>query len=130
MSRLRPEPVARAVGGALLAIGLLGLVPGVTSGWSRLAFAGRGSDARLAGVFQVSVLLDLVHVLLGAAGLVLAGTMEHARGYLVGAGTVLIALWALGVARAGAWVPLDSADSWLHLALGAALLALAHVTAP
>ena len=130
MSRLRPEPAARAAGGILLAIGLLGLVPAVTSGWSKLAFAGRGSDARLAGVFQVSVLLDLVHVLLGAAGLVLAGTAELAHRYLVGAGIVLLALWALGVAKTGGWVPLDLADNWLHLGLGAALLALARVTAP
>jgi hypothetical protein len=128
--RLRPQPVARAAGGVLVAIGVLGLVPLATSGWSKLALAGRGSEARLLGLFQVSVLLDLVHVALGAAGLLLAGTAELAHRYLVGAGIVLIALWALGVAKAGGWMPLGLADDWLHLGLGAALLALSRVTAP
>ncbi len=129
MTRPRPEPAARAAGGLLLAIGLLGLVPAVTSGWSRIAFAGRGSEAKLVGVFQVSVLLDLVHVALGAAGLLLAGTAELAHRYLVGAGVLLIALWLLGVAKIGGWVPLDLADDWLHLALGVGMLGLARVTA-
>ena len=120
---------ARAAGGLLLAIGLLGLVPAVTSGWSRLAFAGRGSEAKLAGVFQVSVLLDLVHVALGAASLLLAGTAELAH-RIVGAGVVLIALWLLGVAKVGGWVPVDLADDWLHLGLGVGMLGLARVTAP
>jgi uncharacterized protein DUF4383 len=128
--RLPPEPVARAAGGLLVAIGVLGLVPVVTSGWSKLAFAGRSSEARLFGLFQVSVLLDLVHVALGGAGLVLGGTAELAHRYLVGAGIVLIALWVLGVAKAGGWVPLGLADNWLHLGLGAGLLALARLTAP
>jgi hypothetical protein len=71
-----------------------------------------------------------VHVALGAAGLLLAGTAELAHRYLVGAGIVLIGLWVLGVAKAGGWVPLGLSDNWLHLGLGAALLALARATAP
>jgi hypothetical protein len=127
--RIGPQPAARAAGALLLAIGVLGLVPVVTSGWSRLAFAGHGSDAKLVGVFRVSVLLDLIHVALGAAGLLLAGTAEVARAYLLGAGIALIGLWALGVAKVGGWVPLSLADNWLHLGLGVALLGLARFTA-
>ena len=129
MRRIRPQPAARTAGALLLAIGILGLVPAVTSGWSRLAFAGHGSDAKLVGVFRVSVLLDLFHVALGAAGLLLAGTAELARAYLLGAGIALIGLWALGVAKVGGWVPLSLADNWLHLGLGVALLGLARFTA-
>jgi len=127
--RIPPQPAARAAGALLLAIGVLGFVPAVTSHWSRLAFAGHGSDAKLAGVFRVSVLLDLVHVALGAAGLLLAGTAGLARAYLLGAGIVLLGLWVLGVAKVGGWVPLSLADNWLHLGLGVALLGLARFTA-
>ena len=129
MRRIRPRPAARAAGALLLAIGILGFVPVVTTGWSKLAFAGHGSDAKLVGVFRVSVLLDLFHVALGAAGLLLAGTAELARAYLLGAGIALIGLWVLGVANVGGWVPLSLADNWLHLGLGVALLGLARFTA-
>jgi len=126
---LRPEAAARVTGAVLLAVGLLGFVPAITRDWSQLALAGRGSHAKLIGVFQVSALLNLAHVALGAAGLALSRTARSAHGYLVGAGVALLALWLLGVVEAGRWIPVDGADDWLHFALGVAMLALARVTA-
>jgi hypothetical protein len=126
--QLTPEAAARVSGAVLLAVGLLGFVPAITRDWSQLALAGRGSHAKLVGLFQVSVLLNLAHAALGAAGLALSGTARSAHGYLVGAGVGLLALWLLGVVEAGGWLPVDAADDWLHLALGVAILGLARGT--
>jgi hypothetical protein len=44
-----------------------------------------------------------------------------------------LGLWLLGVLSAGHWLPLDTADNWLHFTLGVGLLAagsLAGRTAP
>ncbi|MEE3922251.1 DUF4383 domain-containing protein [Micromonospora sp. BRA006-A] len=112
----------------MLLLGALGFVPGVTSHFADLRFAGPGSGARLFGVFQVSVVHNLVHLVLGVAGLVLARTVAGARAFLVGAGAVYLALWLYGLAvdrrDAANALAVNRADSWLHLLLGATMLAL------
>ena len=37
-------------------------------------------------------------------------------------------LWVLGVVGAGDWIPANTADNWLHFALGVGMLALGFVT--
>ena len=51
---------AQVVGAALVALGILGLVPGVTTGWGSIAFAGHGSHGHLVGLFA-DTLLCAVH---------------------------------------------------------------------
>ncbi|MFD4209875.1 DUF4383 domain-containing protein [Micromonospora tulbaghiae] len=129
-------PVRRIASGfavLLLLLGALGFVPGVTSDYADLRFAGPGSGARLFGVFQVSAVHNLVHLVLGVAGLVLARTVAGARAFLVGAGAVYLVLWLAGLAIDGRdaanVLAVNSADSWLHLLLGAAMLASGLVAA-
>ncbi|GAB3937206.1 DUF4383 domain-containing protein [Micromonospora vulcania] len=129
-------PVRRAAGTVavlFLLIGVLGFVPGVTSGAADLRFAGHGSHAYLFGVFQVSVLHNLVHLLFGVAGLALARTVTGARTFLVGGGAVYLVLWLYGLAvdhDTGANVlPVNDADGWLHLGLGVGMIALGLLTA-
>ncbi|WP_175441223.1 DUF4383 domain-containing protein [Micromonospora humi] len=124
-------PVRRVASGfavLLLLLGVLGFVPGVTSAYAELRFAGPGSGAHLLGVFQVSALQNLVHLVSGAAGLALARTVAGARAFLLGGGAVYLVLWLYGLAvdrRSEANVlALDRADTWLHLLLGATMLAL------
>ncbi|WP_303395041.1 DUF4383 domain-containing protein [Micromonospora sp. NBS 11-29] len=123
-------PVRRVASGfavLLLLIGALGFVPGVTSSYPDLRLAGPGSGARLLGLFQVSVLHNVVHLVLGVAGLALARTVAGARVFLLGAGAVYLVLWLHGLAidrRTDANVlAVDRAGSWLHLVLGVAMLA-------
>ena len=78
------QRVALAVGAVFLAVGVLGLVPGITTHYEQLTFAGHHSDAALLGIFNVSVLHNLVHLLFGVAGIVLARTFNSARSYLTG----------------------------------------------
>ncbi|MEH1167383.1 DUF4383 domain-containing protein [Micromonospora sp. CPCC 205539] len=128
-------PVRRAAGTVavlFLLIGALGFVPGITSGTGDLRFAGHGSGAHLFGVFQVSVLHNLMHLLFGVAGLALARTITGARAFLVGGGAVYLVLWLYGLAvdhDSGANVlPVNGADGWLHLGLGLGMIALGTLT--
>ena len=123
------QSVALLVGALFVLVGILGFVPGVTARYGDLGFAGHDSGAQLLGVFQVSVLHNLVHVLFGIVGIALSRAAESARTYLVGGGVVYLALWVLGVVGGGAWIPVDTADNWLHLALGVGMIALGYVAA-
>ena len=116
------RPVAVGAGGLLVAAGVLGFVPGVTTHVGSLAFAGHGSRAELFGQFRVSVLLNLVHIASGLPAAVLARTEDGARSYLAGCGIAYLLLWVLGPLSLGGWVPLNTADNWLHLVWGCAVL--------
>jgi hypothetical protein len=123
------QSVAALVGIVFLAVGILGFVPGITTHSGDLSFAGHDSGAKLLGIFQVSVLHNIVHLLFGVAGLALARTAGSARTFLVGGGVVYLALWVLGVVGAGGWIPANTADNWLHFALGIGMIGLGSATA-
>jgi hypothetical protein len=115
-----------------LLVGVLGFIPGVTTHYDSMTFAGHHSDARLLGVFQVSVLHNIVHLLFGVAGLALARTAAGARNYLIGGGAIYLILWLYGLVvgqdAAANFVPLNTADDWLHLGLGIGMIALGLLT--
>ncbi|GAB3678190.1 DUF4383 domain-containing protein [Angustibacter aerolatus] len=125
------QTVAQLVGVVFLLVGILGFVPGITSNFGDMAFAGHQSEAKLLGLFQVSVLHNLVHVLFGVAGLAMARTAPSARNYLVGGGVVYFVLWLYGLFAHGDtsanFVPLNNADNWLHLVLAIGMIALGVV---
>ncbi|MFL5928854.1 MAG: DUF4383 domain-containing protein [Gaiellaceae bacterium] len=122
------QSIASVVGSVFLLVGVLGFIPGITTHYGDLSFAGHGSGAKLIGVFQVSILHNIVHVLFGVVGIVLAKTADGARSFLVGGGVVYLALWLLGIVGAGDWIPVNTADNWLHLVLGLGMVALGVVT--
>ena len=109
---------------ALLLIGALGFVPGFTTHYGKMSFAGHGSGAQLFGFFQTSVLHNLVHLAFGVVGAVLARTPEGASRFLLGGGIAYLAIWVLGVVGAGGWIPVNEADNWLHFLLGLGLIGL------
>jgi hypothetical protein len=113
--------VARLFGIVFLLVGVLGFIPGITSD-APGDFAGEDSDAELLGLFKVSVLHNIVHLLFGIAGLALARTWEGARLFLIGGGVIYLLLWIVGLIGGLEWLPTNSADHWLHFALGVALL--------
>ena len=120
-----------AVAAAFLAVGVLGFVPGITSDYDTMQFAGHESDAMLLGIFQVSILHNIVHLLFGVVGLLLARTAAGARNFLLGGGAVYLVLWLYGLVTDQAsnanFVPLNTADNWLHFVLGAAMVAIGLV---
>jgi hypothetical protein len=119
---------ALAVAATFLLVGVLGFIPGITTDYGSMTFAGHHSDAKLLGLFEVSVLHNIVHLLFGAAGLALARTASGARMYLVGGGAVYLVLWLYGLVidkdSAANFVPVNNADNWLHFVLGAGMIAL------
>lgn len=123
------QGAAVIVATVLAGIGLLGFIPGVTANLDELTWLGQRSDAMLFGVFAVSALQNILHLAVGAAGYFLARSYSGARAYLLVGGAVYLALWLYGVlvehgSRAHV-LPLNSADQWLHLGLGAVMLLLA-----
>jgi Domain of unknown function (DUF4383) len=127
------QNLAIVFGLAFLVSGILGFIPGITTTYDELSFAGNDSGAELLGIFQVSVLHNIVHMLFGVAGLWLARTWDGARTYLLGAGVVYVVLFVYGllVSEGGDAnvVPVNDADDWLHLVLAIALLASWWVSA-
>lgn len=122
---------AAVVGVVFLLVGVLGFVPGVTAEYDALQLAGDESDALLLGVFQVSVLHNIVHLAFGVVGLVMARTAAAARTFLIGGGLIYVVLWLYGLVidqdSAANFVPINTADNWLHLALAAGMIALGVV---
>jgi hypothetical protein len=105
-----------------LALGILGFIPGLTTHYGDMSFAGDDSASELLGVFQVSILHNIVHLLFGVAGLSLAKTWEGSRTFLIGGGVIYLLLWLLGLANGADWIPANNADDWLHLALGVTMI--------
>ena len=122
------QKAALAVGAVFLVVGLLGFVPGITTNYDELTFAGHHSDAALLGIFNVSILHNLVHLAFGVAGIALARTFNSARSYLIGGGAVYLLLFVYGLVinhdSSANFVPVNDADNWLHLGLAVAMIAL------
>jgi Domain of unknown function (DUF4383) len=120
------QSVALLVGIVFLAVGILGFIPGITSNYDDLQFAGHNSDAQLLGIFDTSILHNIVHLLFGVAGITLAKTWDGARTFLIGGGVIYLVLFVYGViwhGEAGSdWIPVNWADNVLHLALGAGMI--------
>ncbi|WP_081744875.1 DUF4383 domain-containing protein [Arthrobacter sp. H14] len=122
------QKASLAIGAVFLLVGVLGFIPGITTNYGALQLAGHESKAMLLDVFQVSVLHNLVHLLYGVAGIVLAKTVSGARTYLIVGGVIYLLLWLYGLLSSGSaanFVPLNGADNWLHLGLGLGMTALA-----
>lgn len=126
--RPRIQAVAAAVAAVFVLLGVLGFIPGITTHYGDLSFAGHHSEAKLLGLFQVSILHNVLHLLFGLVGLVLARRLAGARLFLAGGGAVYLGLWLYGFAidreTAANFVPVNDADNWLHLFLGFGMLAL------
>jgi hypothetical protein len=128
MTATNMQKAAAAVGAGFLLVGVLGFIPGITTNYDTMTFASDDSDAMLIGVFEVSILHNIVHLLFGGAGLAMARSWAGARGFLLGGGAIYLVLWIYGLVidkGSGAnFVPLNTADDWLHFALGVAMLGL------
>jgi len=128
MSRPTIRRVAMVVAVVFLLVGVLGFIPGVTTNYDTMQFAGHESDAKLLGIFQVSILHNIVHLLFGVAGLALARRADTARAFLIGGGVVYLLLWIYGLfvghdSNAN-FVPLNTADNWLHFLLAVGMIGL------
>jgi hypothetical protein len=128
MTATKVQVAVIVVSVVFLAVGVLGFIPGITTNYDTMMFGGHHSDAKLLGVFQVSILHNIVHLLFGIVGLALARTATGARAYLIGGGVAYLVLWIYGLVidqtSAANFVPINTADNWLHLGLGLGMILL------
>ena len=117
------QKAARAVAVVFVAVGVLGFIPGITTDYGTMNSAVHDSVAKLLGIFQLSMLHNIVGLLFGIVGLALARSFSGARG-----GVVYAVLWVYGLVVADMssanFVPMNTADDWLHLVLAVGMISL------
>jgi hypothetical protein len=122
------KAAASAVGAVFLLVGALGFIPGITTNYDSMTFADHDSGAELLGIFQVSVLHNIVHLLFGVAGLWAATQARLVPPVLLGSAAIYGVLTIYGIVidkeSDANFVPLNSADNWLHLVLTVGLAGL------
>jgi hypothetical protein len=122
------QAAAAVVALAFGVVGVAGFIPGLTTHYRDLGFAGHGSGAMLLGLFQVSVLHNLVHLAFAVAGFLLARTAAGARSYLIGGGALYLVVFlyglVVGLHDKANFLPVNDADDALHVILGAAMVLL------
>ena len=133
-STVRRSPVqltSLVVGLMFVVVGIAGFIPGITTDMGDMAGAGHTSGSHLLGVFQVSVLHNVLHLLLGVLGILAARASGAARAFLLVGGIAYAGLWIYGLLvdqeSSANFVPLNTADNWLHLVLAAGMILLALI---
>src|SRR5829696_7442962 len=128
VGRTNVQKAALAVGVVFLLVGVLGFIPGITTNYDEMAFAGPDSEALLFGLFQVSILHNIVHLLFGVVGVAMARSVSGARTYLIFGGAVYLVLFLYGLLvgqeSAANFVPVNRADDILHLVLAIGMIGL------
>jgi hypothetical protein len=127
-----PAQILAAVFGLVfLLVGIAGFIPGLTSHVGDLKVAGTDSHAELLGLFRVSILHNIVHLLFGV-GLIAAARASWARLYLIGGGVAYLLVVAYGFiveeSSDANFLPVNNADNLLHLGLTLAMLAAGVAT--
>jgi uncharacterized protein DUF4383 len=120
--RTLAQKLALLFGAVFLLAGVAGFIPGLTTNlYDGLEFAGEESTAELLGIFQVSILHNIIHLLFGV-GILMAATHAGALAYLLWSGVLYVVVFLLGLVGGGDWVPIDNADDLLHAVLAVGLL--------
>lgn len=119
---------ARAVGGLLVLIGVLGLIPGITADYDQLGFYRSGAE--LFGLFTTSVTSSSLFILFGASALAFSGSVRqgHKTVCWIGLALIVAAIAGAGVVADSPSdvLPVNAAANWLHVVLGFVLLAGAY----
>jgi hypothetical protein len=115
---------ATLVGGTLVIAGIIGF-------FYSSSFGSPGSVDKVFGVLGVNGWHNMVHIATGALGLLLAG--YAARQYALGLGVVYvaIAIWGFIIGNGDSilgFIPVNTADDFLHLILGVLGLAAGLAT--
>ena len=126
VTRDHVRSASMGMGVVFLLVGILGFIPGITTQYGSMAFAS-GSEAMLLGAFQVSVLLNLLYLAMGAAGVWMSRGVLPARNFLLGSGAVLLVMWLYGLivgTSAANILSTNASTNWLNLILGVVAVGL------
>jgi hypothetical protein len=126
------QQAALAFGIVFLVLGVLGFIPGVTTPYDALDLTEH--HAKLFGIFWTSGLDNVVHLVFGVLGVVLARSAFGSAVYLGVGGVFYFLIWLYSVladpSRSNDAVALGVADWVLHAALGLGMLVVAVLTRP
>lgn len=115
------QRAAQIFGWAFVILGVLGfLVTGASMEDDPLL------APRLLGLFPLSVMHNVVHLLVGVWGIASVGSHAASKAYALGAGVIYLLLAVLGVFTPDMFgmVPIGGNDIWLHLLFGVPLVAI------
>ena len=119
---------AFVIGATFVLVGVLGFIPGITSMFGDLSFKGPESDAQLLGLFDVSVVHNIVHLLFGVGLLASRWAVWAVRYLVIGgiayAGVFVYGLFIVNSTSAANFLPINTADNFLHIGLSVAMIAL------
>ncbi len=114
------QVLAGVFGLTFLLAGVAGFIPGITSNYDDLAFFGIDSQAKLLGLFRVSVLHNIVHGLFGI-GLLAAARYSWSKLYLLGGAAAYAGVVVYGFVidheSEANFLPINTADNLLHVGL-------------
>jgi len=113
-----PSPArlyATAVGAALVVAGIVGF-------FYSASFGSPGEVDDAFGVFAVNGWVNVLHILTGALGLLMAGYASRQYSLWLGGLYLVVALWGFSIGSGGSilgFLPVDTGDNLLHLVIGA-----------
>jgi hypothetical protein len=118
--RLTPQVLALLVGVGFIAFGIMGFIPGVMHDYDQMKMAGHDSDGMWLGVGQLSYLHNVLHLTIGAVGLLAAWKGLRASVIYLVAGGVFYGLFGIyglvvGPESQANWAPTNGFDDTLHL---------------
>jgi hypothetical protein len=115
-NRTTVQMVALLFGAIYLAAGVLGFLPFLGGSYTM-------TNRALLGLFNINLLHNLVHIVIGIAGLAAAASLVNSRMYCQVVGVVLLLLGVLGVFVANplGLLYIGGLDIALHLVSGAVL---------
>ncbi|HEY7257295.1 MAG TPA: DUF4383 domain-containing protein [Solirubrobacterales bacterium] len=122
-----PSPArlyASATGALLVVLGILGF-------FYSASFGSPGEVDDMLGVFAVNGWLNVIHIALGAVGLLVAGFASRSYSLWLGLLLIVLSAWGFIVGSGDAilgFIPADVGDNLLHLVLGMLGLAAAAAT--
>ena len=113
-----PSPArlyATLVGAGLIVIGIVGF-------FYSASFGSPGEVDQMFGIFAVNGWVNVLHILSGALGLLIAGYAARWYALWLGALWLALALWGFAIGSGDSilgFLPVNTSDTLLHLVLGA-----------
>jgi hypothetical protein len=115
-NRSTPQVVALVFGTVYLVVGVLGFLPFLGGSYTQ-------TPNNLLGLVPINLLHNIVHLIIGVAGIAAAATVANSHMYLKTFGIVLLALGVVGIFVQNPFqlVPIGGFDVAIHLVTGAVL---------
>jgi hypothetical protein len=105
---------ATLVGGTLVVVGIVGF-------FYSASFGDPGTVDSVFGIFAVNAWHNIVHILTGAIGLLVAGYAAREYALYLGIVYIAIAIWGFIIGSGDSilgFIPINTEDNFLHLVLG------------